>query len=269
MRSAEATRRHYLIERELADRLRNADRGERARLYSEVYDELFRRVPDHSQLNRELSEQRLWVAAEKQRLERVVGPGDTFLEIGAGDCALSIAMVERAGKVIALDVSEEIIPRSELPPKVEVVISDGCSIPLPPASVDVAFSNQLMEHLHPDDAREQLDNIAEVLRPGGRYVCITPHRFSGPHDISREFDDVATGFHLREYTIGELTQLMREAGFSKIQMRLSLKTAAVLVPTAPAHAIEAVLARMPPARRRTLARSGLRRLLGITVVATR
>ena len=44
-------REHYLIERELADRLRSAPRSERGALYSELYDELFRRVPYHPMLH--------------------------------------------------------------------------------------------------------------------------------------------------------------------------------------------------------------------------
>ena len=48
VRSAENIRQHYIIERELADRLRHASREERrAGLYAAVYNELFRRVPDH------------------------------------------------------------------------------------------------------------------------------------------------------------------------------------------------------------------------------
>jgi hypothetical protein len=53
VRSAENIRQHYIIERELADRLRHASREERrAGLYAAVYNELFRRVPDHPQISR-------------------------------------------------------------------------------------------------------------------------------------------------------------------------------------------------------------------------
>ncbi|MBY0395940.1 MAG: hypothetical protein K2X91_05630, partial [Thermoleophilia bacterium] len=38
---------HYLLERSLSDRLREADRDERRRLYGVVYDELFRSLPHH------------------------------------------------------------------------------------------------------------------------------------------------------------------------------------------------------------------------------
>lgn len=61
-----------------------------------------------------------------------------------------------------------------------------------------------MEHLHPDDAYEQLQEIYNALIPGGIYICITPNRLSGPHDVSQYFDSIATGFHPKEYTTVEM-----------------------------------------------------------------
>jgi hypothetical protein len=57
-----------------------------------------------------------------------------------------------------------------------------------------------MEHLHPEDALEQLQKIRRTLARGGVYVCITPNRVNGPHDVSGLFDDEARGLHLREYS---------------------------------------------------------------------
>jgi SAM-dependent methyltransferase len=87
----------------------------------------------------------------------------------------------------------------------------------------VAYSNQLMEHLHPDDAFEQLCEIYRVLAPGGIYLCLTPNSLTGPHDISRYFDSVATGFHLKEYSIRELTGLFRSVGFSRLRFCFGVK----------------------------------------------
>ena len=52
----------------------------------------------------------------------------------------------------------------------DIVITDGVSLPVEPGSVDVAYSDQLMEHLHPDDAVAQLENVVRAIRPGGVYI---------------------------------------------------------------------------------------------------
>jgi hypothetical protein len=64
---------------------------------------------------------------------------------------------------------------------------------------------------------EQLHNIAKALKPGGRYICITPNRLNGPHDVSSGFDEVARGFPLHEYTHGELGRALRDAGFHRVR----------------------------------------------------
>ncbi len=43
-------------------------------------------------------------------------------------------------------------------------------MPFDSDSIDLVISNQLMEHLHPDDAYDQLREVYRVLRDGGRYV---------------------------------------------------------------------------------------------------
>lgn len=107
----------------------------------------------------------------------------TFLEVGPGDCALSLEVARFAKQVYAVDVSSEIVKGFICPPNFRLVISDGSRVPVSPGSVNVAYSNQLMEHLHPDDAWEQLNNIYRALVPGGIYVCMTSNRLNGPHDV--------------------------------------------------------------------------------------
>ena len=64
---------------------------------------------------------------------------------------------------------------------------------------------------------EQLRNLFAAIAPGGSYFCVTPSRLNGPHDVSKYFDTVARGFHLKEYTVTELEQLFRGVGFKRIQ----------------------------------------------------
>jgi SAM-dependent methyltransferase len=270
-RSPALLRQHYEVERELADRLRNATREQRRGLYGPVYDELYQRVPHHPQLVRKTSPERTQQALGPQLriLKPYLRPETRFLEIGPGDCALSVAIAPRVRQVYGLDVSEEITHALDLPSNFKLILSDGTSVPLPPDSVDVAYSNQLMEHLHPDDALEQLAGICRALAPGGVYICITPNRLNGPHDISRYFDPVATGFHLKEYTVTELSDLFKSVGFSKVQVLLGRRGACVPAPAGPVKAGEAALNMLPLAARKVVGRTVGRAFLGIRLLGTK
>ncbi len=270
-RPPELVRQHYEVERELADRLRHATREERRALYGAVYDELYQRVPHHPQLTRKSSPELTRAALRPQLriLRRYLRAETVLLEVGPGDCALSMAVAPLVRQVYGLDVSQKITERLSLPSNFTLILSDGSSVPLPPDSVDVAYSNQLMEHLHPDDALEQLEGICRALRPGGVYICITPSRLNGPHDVSQYFDSEATGFHLKEYTVGELSRLFRRVGFRKVQALLGRRGVFVPVPAAPVIVGERALELLPPSPQQVLARTVGRAFLGVRLVGTK
>ena len=254
-RNAADVEHHYRVEVELAQRLRSAPRAERLGLYGQVYDELFRRVPNHPQLTRKVSEaeRRKGVADRITTLLPFVGPDTVFLEIGAGDGSLTLAVAERARHCYALDVSREILSGVQHP-KVETVLSDGCSVPVPPGSVTLAYSFQVMEHIHPDDALEQLHCLYDAIAPGGSYLCITPNRLNGPHDVSKFFDNVARGFHLKEYTTTELAKLFRKIGFGRVEVYARTSGRVIRLPLAFVMAFEKVFEWLPASWRSRLGR---------------
>jgi SAM-dependent methyltransferase len=268
-------REHWEVERELATRLRNASREERTTLYGTVYDELFRRVPDHPQLTwrEQREDRRAGATAQAARLAKFLPPGGVFLEIGAGDCAVSLALAPRAARVYAVEVSREISALEHTPANFELLITDGREIPVAEGTVDLAYSNQLMEHLHPDDAAEQVAQIVAALRPGGSYMCLTPNRLLGPSDISQYFEDeLASGFHLREYSDTELRDLFLGAGFATVEIVAAARGAMYRLPIAPFVAAEAGFAALPLTARLRLKRARVvRKLLspGGGVIATR
>jgi SAM-dependent methyltransferase len=268
-RTIERLREHYEIEKELAGRLRSASRQDRRSLYTSLYNELFQRVPDHPQLTRKASVERTQtiVAAQMRILDRFLSRESTFLEVGPGDCSLSLEVAQHVRQVIAVDVSDEITKGVAAPRNFRLVISDGCSIPVPRESVDIAYSHQLMEHLHPDDAMEQLQNIHYALAHGGVYICITPNRLSGPHDISRYFDPVASGFHLKEYTNTELRRLFLQVGFSTVRACVEEYDHFNLIHPSSIIIYEALLRLLPHRlRRRVAGGPRMRRLLGVQLV---
>jgi SAM-dependent methyltransferase len=265
----EQIREQYEVEKQLAARLRSSTRQERACLYTVLYDELFRRVPSHTVLTKRAMPQVRpdEVAYEMEILHKFLSRDACFLEVGAGDCALSLEVAKLVKRVYAVDVSRELTKDVVAPSNFQLIISDGCSIPVPAKSVDVAFSNQLMEHLHPDDALEQLRNIYAALAPGGIYLCDTPNRLRGPHDVSMYFDRVATGFHLKEYTVTELASLFRTAGFSTVRTYSRIMGTRMLIPTFPAKLCEMSIRGLPYKMRKAVASLYLvAPLLGIKLV---
>ncbi len=259
-RSIDRLRALYEVERELARRLREAPADARGALYGEVYNELFARVSDHPQLRVAKDPQsiRAGVGEQLRMVRAFLAPGGSFVEVGAGDCALSLAVCGYASIVRAIEVSDTIADVADPPPEFELLITDGTSIPVAPGSVDLVYSNQLMEHLHPDDATTQAANIAAALRPGGKYICITPHRLLGPADISAFFTDgPAEGFHLREYTARELRDLFVSVGFSNVHVLAAHRGRALELPAAPFLLLEALFGALPARLRGRLKRFGV------------
>jgi SAM-dependent methyltransferase len=246
-RSSERVRAHYVLERILANRLRNARSAVRSRVYCEVYEELFRSLPDHPQraVTKPVRERR--VQQLLMLLMPLLGPQKTLLEIGCGDAELSSAVAPKVKRSYALDVTAALIEGKTLPENLEFVLTSGTEIGLPDASIDVALSDQLMEHLHPDDAFNQLLEVFRVLKPGGVYLCLTPNRLTGPHDISVRFDYEATGFHLQEYDSRSLSSLLRMAGFRRVNFVALIGVHKLPVPHLILRCLEATL-RIAPNR---------------------
>jgi hypothetical protein len=269
-RSPEQLRQHYEVERELADRLRRAPANERIGLYSVLYDELYRRVPLHPRLTRKTDAKLATQAIDESMmlLKRFLKPDSVYLEIGPGDCGLTLHVSNLVKKAYAVEVSKEATKHIHAPANMQLIISDGKSIDVPEGTITIAYSNQVMEHIHPDDAIQQLQNISHAMAPGGAYICATPNRLSGPHDISQYFDESATGMHMKEYTAGELEKLFSDVGFSRVEAYMGVKNKYASWPLRTVTSVENFVADVPfGVRKRIVALPGVRNFLRATLVA--
>ncbi len=258
---------HYEIERELVERFARADRAERSALYATVYDELYARLPDHPQ-HRVDQNRFLEASAGAAFLKRLIPHGARFAEIGAGDCLESIALADHCRSVIALDVSGGQQIAGARPDNFRFAKIDGISIPLKSQSVDFFYSNQLLEHLHPSDAFEQLQAVCRILAPGGVYYCATASALCGPHDISRYFDDRPTGLHFREYTYQDLERLFCEAGFGRLRAVWRKGAHHLTAPVSVAVAMERAYSALPSNLRAKFAlMRPIRNALGLRMLA--
>ncbi len=262
---------HYVLEQQLAKRLLDADPAARAHAYTEAYNELFRRLPDHPQK----SEARAKVRASRidnscRWLQPYLKKNSVFLEIGCGDGALSSSIATRVGRSFGLDVTDALIDYSKLPSNMSILLSKGTDVPLPDGVVDVAWSDQVMEHLHPGDAELQLAEIYRVLKPGGIYLCNTPNRVTGPHDISGYFGYEATGLHLREYDSGMLWVLFKRIGFRRLSFSMSARGITIRWPRRLLWLLERGMMTLPPRLRARLAiRRSVLIMTGIHLMAVK
>lgn len=102
-----------------------------------------------------------------------VGPTDRLLEIGCGVGRMTRALATRAGAVVAIDVSAEMLAKAgELNPglcAVEWVQGDGTSLaPIADRSIDGCVSLVVFQHLpDPSLTLGYVREIGRVLRPGG------------------------------------------------------------------------------------------------------
>ena len=139
---------------------------------------------------------------------------EAVLEIGFGGGALLAAIAAQTeGDVIGIDISEAAVARVRRRfrgfPQVRVALASAQALPLEDGSVDAAVSVNSL-YFWPD-ATGALNELARVVRPGGRLVlCFEP-----PEEL-RKWPGHVHGFRMLE--VEEVQRLMEQAGFEPVSM---------------------------------------------------
>jgi len=98
------------------------------------------------------------------------------LATGTGDLAFALATTVKSGKVIGLDIAENMIHLAEQArqqrkvPNVEFRVGDMMDLRLPPASVDAVTVSYGLRNC--PDLRRALHEIYGVLKPGGLFASL-------------------------------------------------------------------------------------------------
>ena len=234
-RTKEQLRNHYEVESALAAKIMNAKTPEeRKEIYKTMYDELFDKVPDHPRLTQrsspELTEFNIRVKATL--VDRFLSPDLVFAEMAPGDCKFVYYVARQVKEAYGVDISDQRKQEDvkAQPANFQFATFDGYSLDLPENSIDIFFSDQLIEHIHPDETENHFRMVYSSIKPGGKYIFRIPHRLSGPHDISKYFTDTPTGFHLNEPTYREMAAMLKKTGFSGFRCYWNAKTTAFRLP---------------------------------------
>jgi SAM-dependent methyltransferase len=126
------------------------------------------------------------------------------------DCATGVGygaalLADVAHLVVGVDNAPEAIreaSRRYARPNVRYLVADGQSLPLQSQSIDLVISLETIEHaIGPD---RFLAEFRRVLTPSGVLILSTPNT-----DVYRYEDGVENPFHPHEFTIDELSELLR------------------------------------------------------------
>jgi len=254
-RTKEQIRNHYEVERALADKLRKSNREERKLLFRVMYDELFEKVPDHPRLTKR-SNPEVTLRRNKNKIKMVRNLLDkrtVFAEFAPGDCEFCFYVADQVQRVYGMDISDQTDPSRVRPDNFELIVYDGYDLNMPSGKIDVMFSDQFIEHLHPEDVPEHYTLARQLLAPGGKYSFRYPHIYRGPEDISRFFTDVPTGFHLNENTFTATVEQLKKANFSHYQCYWFLNGIRVPIPFGVFRLTERLFKNVPARFRRRIA----------------
>jgi ArsR family transcriptional regulator len=151
-------------------------------------------------------------------------PAIDIADLGAGEGMISQLLARRARQVWCIDNSPRMVEvGTELARKNELgnltyKLGDIESVPLPDASVDLAFLSQALHHAqHPQAAVQE---AFRILRPGGQILVLDlkEHTFEKAREL---YADVWLGF-----TESTLHGFLKKAGFAKVEVNRVAREAA-------------------------------------------
>lgn len=168
----------------------------------------------------------------EQVTEAAIGHDKRALHLGCGhDLSGMLRLMNPTWKVVGVDLDAAAV--AAYPG--EAYVSDAASMPFGDASFDLVFSEMVLEHLA--EPHLVFVEVARVLRPGGRFISVTPnfwsykslvaaatpqafHKFAVRNlrpDSARTDDDVYPT-HYSANTKRSINRLARECGLSVLSI---------------------------------------------------
>lgn len=207
--TAEQVLHHWNWERQLRRELLSAPAESRAQVFEEGYSRHYRELTWLQDTGHQACSSQEW-------LDLIGQPSKKVFEIGSGRGDLIKALAEAGHHCTATELSSERGERWVKDANIRWHTTDGVHLDRyePPDSYNIVISNQVIEHMHPDDLLAHFQGVHAILRPGGSYLLATPHRHMGPCDVSCLFgSSECEGQHLKEYTYREIARVAALAGF--------------------------------------------------------
>ena len=207
--------------------------GEREALFTAAYSGLTIILREmRARDGRELDAPMGFNSAHLNGIVDIAGPPPrTILDVGCSTGTLVRALLGLGYDAHGIDISEDLVTKAQELAKnsfgrdlsERFSVGNFLRLDFGSQTFDFIHSNDVLEHIHPDEAADFLLKCRRLMRPGGVLWLITPNRLTGPGDattLKLPWGTPAIGLHLKEYTLAELSALLRQANFRKVESRL-------------------------------------------------
>ncbi len=147
---------------------------------------------------------------------KLLQSGMTVMDLGAGDGYLSRAVARYVKKVVAVDISGEML--RELAKKagaegisnIETLESDGCDVPVENASIDLVCASMYLHNI--EDPEQAVKEIKRMLKPKGK-VFLADFKEHSNRELKEKLHDVWQGFSTEE-----VREWFEKYGFKEIKL---------------------------------------------------
>ncbi|HHV99265.1 MAG TPA: methyltransferase domain-containing protein [Clostridiaceae bacterium] len=140
----------------------------------------------------------------------------TVLDLGSGDGYLSRAVAAYVKKVIAVDISGEMLNELKKKAKaagisnIEAIESDGQDVPLDDSSVEMVCANMYLHHI--EEPNIAIGEMYRLVKPGGK-VFVADFCIHKNEEFKEKMHDIWTGFKRQE-----IKKWFNDNGFTNIQI---------------------------------------------------
>lgn len=212
--NSRAEKNHYELEKEYAQKILETPKGEaRNQIITRAYDEI------NSLVNKYRTDGiRGHSNSTLKIIANLISKNDHLLDYGCGGGELVNLLNKKGYRADGFDVSSVTIERAQKSQDInnKFIVGDLNQIE---NKYDLIVMDNVIEHIAPDEIKDTLSKIRNILKDNGKLLIITPHRFSGPHDISGHFIKLgskAQGLHLKEFDLEQLVREVKECNYGNI-----------------------------------------------------
>ncbi len=200
---------HAKLEGELTDIILNSDRESRPAIVAECYSKLYREL--------------YWLAGTgsdsgAEQWLSLLFNGAQVYEVGSGAGYLSEYLNAHGVDCVRTDISNERTAVRRESGGNPIQSTDGVRLSeyLGGETFDFVISDQVVEHIHPEDLETHFREALKILVPGGSYIFRAPHALFGPHDLSKIFGEPTAVFmHLHEFCWKDVALIVQHCGYRR------------------------------------------------------